>query len=197
MSSNTIYTMDEANMFCGAQPTDQSASLHLKLVEVKIPAVDEQYVDHRGCGSPVAIEIDTIIARFECTFQIIGLDPQVFDLIKPVTDAETWFYIYGLIKDRQSGDQMQAAAQVRGRLARVDPQVYRRNDTLQTACSIRGITYFRFALADNPMWEWDFYSNFFTVGGFPVTEVPNSLLHIPIKTPVGPSISAVPVPVVA
>ena len=95
----------------------------------------------------VAIEIDTIIARFECTFQLIGLDPQVFDLVRPVTDAETWFYIYGLIKDRQSGDQMQAAATLKGRLARVDPQVYRRNDTLHTNCAIRGITYFRFCQA--------------------------------------------------
>ena len=190
MSSSTIWTMDEANMYCGADPNDENASLHLKLTEVKIPGIDEQFVDHRAAGAPVAIEINTIIARFECTFQLIGLDNEVYSLVAPIRDLQTWFYIYGLIKDRQAGTLQQASAVMRGRLARVDPQVYRRNDTLHTNFAIRGITYFAFSTAkDKIIWQWDFYNNFLQIGNQVVTAETNTTLHIPPRVAQGPTTS--------
>ena len=175
--------MDEANMYCGADPNDENASLHLKLTEVKIPGIDEQYVDHRAGGAPAAIEIDTIIARFECTFQIVGLDPQVYSLIRPTQDNQTNFFIYGLIRDYQSGGYVEAAAQMRGRLGRVDPQLYRRNDTLHTNFAIRGITAYKFSLANQPpIWDWDFFNNTFTVRSQELAVAPPAIT-VPVLVP--------------
>ena len=68
MPASTLLSLEAANMFCGKEANDLSNSLHLKLTEVNLPSIEENYSDHRGLGAPVAIEIDTVINRLECTF---------------------------------------------------------------------------------------------------------------------------------
>lgn len=181
--ANTLLTMDSANMFVGASPTDANASLNLKITEVKLPAFDEGFVDHRALGAPLAIEINTIFNRLESTFQILGVDISVYTKIAPFQDVDQWFFIYGILKDRVTGDVSQAAAVMKGRLARVDPQLYRRNDTLHTGFAIRGITQYDLTIAGIPVYRWDFFANSLIVGTRNVTSVTNQLLNIPNIAP--------------
>lgn len=181
--ANPLLTLDAANMFVGAAPTDSNASLNLKITEVKLPAFDEGYVDHRALGAPLAVEINTIFNRLESSFQILGIDVSVYSKLAPIQDVDQWFFIYGLMKDRLTGEQSQASAIMKGRLSRVDPQLYRRNDTLHTNFAIRGITQYDLTVAGNSVYRWDFFANTLIVGQNHVTALSNQLLNIPNIAP--------------
>lgn len=184
MSANTLYTLEAANMFLGKEATDQSNALHLKLTEVKLPSIEEQYADHRGLGAPVGIEIDTVINRLECAFAIVGIDPQIATLPLSWFEDHQWFFFYGVVRDRLTGDAIQARAQMRGRLGRVDPQNWRRGDVMHTNGQIRAITYYQFEIGGARMYLWDFYNNVFYIGDDNRMAVTNDLLHIPSFAPV-------------
>ena len=79
--ANPLVTLEAANLFCGKVPELITPSNHLVLAELKLPAWDEQYVDHRPGGAPVAIEIDTVFARPEVTFTLAGWNHQVNSLV--------------------------------------------------------------------------------------------------------------------
>ena len=78
---NPVLIMDYANMFCGSDITDDGASNHLTLTEVKMPSLEMQYTDHRSGGAPIYIEVGTGIARLEVTFVCIGLISQIMQLV--------------------------------------------------------------------------------------------------------------------
>ena len=42
---NMLLTMEKANLFCGKTAADEANSNHLILAEMKLPMMDEQYVD--------------------------------------------------------------------------------------------------------------------------------------------------------
>jgi phage tail tube protein FII len=162
---NTLFVMEKANLFCGKVAADQANSNHLILAELKLPTMDEQYVDHRAGGAPLAIEVDTIVARLEATFVLAGWTSQVNKLFYSWAADDNWFTAYGLVRDRVNGRPLQAIAQMKGRLGRADPVNWRNGDLQHWNYSIRGIVHYELVLADQPMYLWDFYSNTFIVGG--------------------------------
>lgn len=176
--ANPFMTMEAANLFAGAEPSDVTPSNHLTLAEVKLPSFDEQYADHRAGGAPVAVEVDTVFARLECTFSLAGWTPQVATLIASWLPVQNQFYVYGVIRDRASGVALEAAAEMHGRLGRADPQNWRRGDLGHWAYAIRGLTYYKLVCGDSEMYEWDFMNNTFRVGG----EDRNADLNVILKT---------------
>ena len=162
---NSILTMEKANLYAGAAPTDTNASNHLVITECKLPALDEQYVEHRAGGAPVAVEIDTIISHLESTFILVGVTPQVMQLVGSWDTNQNLFFIYGLIRDRQSGEAAQAIAVIKGRLGRADPQNWQRGNVMHTNYAIRGIVHYELNIAGQQIYYWDFFNNQFLVGG--------------------------------
>src|SRR5215831_10914229 len=175
---NHVWTMEEANLFCGAGPEDSAHSNHLVLAELKLPGLDINYVDHRASGAPVTIEIPTILSRLECTFLLIGFTPQVMELLRSYATALNWFTAYGVIRDQVTGDVAQAAAAIRGQLARVDPQNWRRGDVLHTAYAIRGIKHYEFQIAGEQIYYWDFAENTFVVDSIDQNLQINAYLNV-------------------
>lgn len=182
MSANTIWSFEEANLFCGKEASDQSASLHLKLADVKLPAIDEQYAEHRSLAAPIAFEINTILARLECTFSIVGFEPQVYGLPASWNEDQMWFDMYGVVRDQLTGEIIKGHAQFHGKLGRVDPQDWRRGDLFHTACSIQGIRRYVFALGDEQIYYWDFFTNTLIVRSDNRTADINEALNIPTTT---------------
>jgi P2 family phage contractile tail tube protein len=165
-----------ANLFCGAESADESNSNHLVLTEVKLPSLDNQFVDHRAGGAPITIEIDTIVGRLESTFVIAGWTPQISGLFYSWAGADNLFTMYGVVRDRQTGEAQQAIAYMRGKLGRSDPQNYRRGDVFHWNYAIRGITHYELQLADELIYFWDFFTNTFQVGGVNVMAAQNRFL---------------------
>lgn len=178
---NTLLTMESANIFCGAGPADSQASNHLTLSEVKLPGFDEQYVDHRAGGAPVAIEIDTIFAKLDCTFSLAGWSPQVISLLNSWSAQQNTFSIYGAIRDRMSGEVQQAVAHIKGRLGRADPQNWRKGDLQHWQYAIRGIVAYQLSLAGGLMVSWDFFQNRLIIGTADTTLESNRSINVPLN----------------
>ena len=162
-------------MFCGSAPQNDRASNHLTLVSVQLPTMDIQYVDHRPGGAPVGIEIDTIMAKFECKFELIGFTRQVMELLLRFSIGANDFFVYGNIRDIMTGEAIQAEAYIHGQLAAVEPGKFQRGTVMNTIYTIRGIRRYKFSLGDvgvngeskgKPIYDWDFWTNVWAVGGF-------------------------------
>ena len=179
---NSVWTMESANLYVGSATLDTNASNHLTLSEVKLPALDVQYVDHRAGGAPIAIEIDTVIARLECAFTLVGVTPQVMTKLGSWVQSQNDFYIYGVIRDQQTGSAAQAAAYIQGQLSRVDPQNYRRGDVLHTVYGIRGIIHYELNIAGEQIYFWDFATNTRIIGTNDQNALTNQFLKVPNAT---------------
>jgi P2 family phage contractile tail tube protein len=180
---NPVMVMDYANLFCGAGPADDRASNHLVLTEVNLPAMDVQYADHRAAGAPIYIEVDTGMARLECTFVLIGITPQVMSLVDSWITEQRKFFVYGNVRDQMTGVAWQAAAAFRGQLGRADPQNFRKGDVMHTNYSIREITHYELGLGGNLVYYWDFFENIRYVGGQDFNSEINSNLNIAVPAP--------------
>lgn len=190
---NPVLTLEAANIYCGSAPGDNQWSNHLQLTEVKLPGFDEQYVDHRPGGAPVAIEIDTQIARFECTFTLMGWSPQVASLAHSWMVEQNMFFIYGALRDRQTGDVSNVRAELYGRLGRADPQNWRRGDVGHWSYAIRGITNYMLRIDEEPIYEWDFFTNLLRIGGEDRNADINTALGVPTPPVTSPGgFSSVP-----
>jgi phage tail tube protein FII len=175
---NPVLIMDYANLFCGAGPADDVASNHLVLTELNLPAMDVQYSDHRAAGAPIYIELETGMARLECTFVLVGLNPQVLNLVNSWILTERKFFAYGNVRDHNTGITLQAAAAFIGQLGRADPQNFRKGDVMHTNYSIRQITHYEFKLAGQDLVIWDFFNNTRFFGEANRNAEINSNLHI-------------------
>jgi phage tail tube protein FII len=174
----SINTLEAANLFCGTDNPTMEASQHLSLTELKLPQWEENYADHLAGGAPVAIRIDTHINPLECTFNLLGFNPQVMGLMKSWIKSQNHFTAYGLIRDRLDGKVRKAEAEMWGRLSRVNPTAYRRNDVLHHEYQINGITHYRLVVGDEQIFLWDFFLNTLVIGGVDKTKEWNDTLHI-------------------
>jgi phage tail tube protein FII len=177
--AETLITLERANMFCGREPTDVNNGLYIELTEVKLPAMNEQFVDHRAGGVPIAIEIDTMFAKLESTFQLLGWNSQVAGLIASWLPTQNVFWVYGLLRDRMTGDATRVSAKMNGRLGLADPQNWNRSAVQHWNYGIKGIIAYQLKIGDAIMYDWDFFANKFLVGNIDRNADVNSLLSVP------------------
>jgi phage tail tube protein FII len=183
----TLYVMEDCNVICGDSGTEANPgiSTHLTLSEMKMPGFEEAYVDHMAGAAPVAIEVAMHFNKLEATFNLAGWQPEVMTFIGRNERVFGRFTAYGLIRDRRTGDALQAIAVMEGHLGRVNPQAFRKSDLLHHEYSIRGITHYDLRMQTVPESEpvpiyfWDFYTSKFIVGGFDVNQDRVRLLAIP------------------
>jgi Bacteriophage tail tube protein len=176
MPSN-VYVMEACNLFCG--DVDPSLSQHLTLSELKLPGLEENYVDHVAGGAPLAIEIDTHINRLEATFNLAGWQPEVMTMIGASRQGAQTFTAYGVIRDRRSGKALESKAIMGGRLGRVNPANWRRGDLQHHEYSIRGLTHYELYMDGEEIYNWDFFLNQRRIGGIDLNLDINTILRIP------------------
>jgi phage tail tube protein FII len=177
--SDTILTLEKANMFCGREPTDTNAGLYLELTEFKLPAMNEQYVDHRAAGTPIGIEVDTQFAKMEATFQLMGWNAQVATLIASWIAEQNVFWVYGLLRDRMTAATSRVTAKMRGRLGLADPQNWNLGAAQHWNYGIKGITLYQLSIGVTPIYDWSFFENRFIVGTYDRNADINRILNIP------------------
>jgi phage tail tube protein FII len=176
MAENTVYVMERANLFAG--DTDPSHSNHLVLQTLKLPALEYNLVDHAPGGAPVAIDVPTHITRMESTFALAGWQPYVQKLIGLSNRANMHFTAYGLIRDRKTGQAIQARSIMFGQLGRVNPTDFRSGDLMGHEYSIRGITHYELYFREEEIYYWDYFTSIFRVGGQEQNDDLNRVLSI-------------------
>lgn len=181
--ANPVWTLEDTNLFCGDGPTNNVDSNHLVLTEMKLPAIDSQFTDHRAGGSMVNIEINNMVARLEATFVLLGMTPQVMSTVNSWSYNNRWFSCFGVVRDQQTGDVAQAAALIQGQLGRADPQNWTRGNVLHTTYAIRGILHYELFIAGAQIYLFDYFTSSLVVGSEDQMAVINQLLQTNQTTP--------------
>lgn len=168
--ANNIYVLEAVNLLVSNVSATSNASQsiysqHLTLSELKLPGLEEAYVNHQPGGAWLGIEVDVNITRLEATFNLAGIQTEVMTLLGRQLNT---FTAFGAVRSRSDGTIQQAKAVMVGRLGRVNPQNFRRGDLLHHEYSIRGIVHYEFYLgeqsAPEEIYFWDFFTNAFRIG---------------------------------
>jgi len=173
--AGTIYVMEGANLICGDSVGEMGPmpgiSTHLVLQEVKLPTMEENYAEHTPAGAPIAIEVPTHINRLEATFNLAGWDPDIMMFMGQNSSQFHRFTFYGMIRDRRTSAALQAIAVIQGRLGRVNPTAFSRGNLMSHEYSIKSITMYNLSMQrevgedPQPIFNWDFFTSDFIVGG--------------------------------
>jgi P2 family phage contractile tail tube protein len=147
--------LEAANLVCGADGNHN----HLRLLDVKLPTIEEQYLDHRPGGAPVAIEVDVIINKFQCDFALAGWSPKIDALVRAWSVGANDFKFFGALRKHPTGEVAQVIANMTGRLGKVSYDSWRRGGLSQTSYSIKGIINYSLVVAGEPLFDWDFFNN--------------------------------------
>lgn len=186
----SIYTMESVNMVCG-DTGDQSApgiSTHLEISDLKLPAIERNYVDHTAGGAPIQVEVPMFINRLEATFTLAGWNPQVMGMVAQEARALKRFTAYGLIRDRRTNYSHQALALFEAQLGRVNPTNFRKGDLQHMEYSLRSIVHYELYLQEflaggpsqpTEIYFWDFFTSTWRVGGVNLNAELNTILAIP------------------
>ena len=193
--AQTIYVMESANLICGdtSGATFEGSgmpapgiSTHLVLQELKLPGLEENYVDHAPAGAPVAIEVPTHFNKLEATFNLAGWDPNVMGLLGQEDVPHQVFTAYGLIRDRRTAAALQAIAVMQGRLGRVNPTAFSKGNLMAHEYSIKSIVHYelwmQLAAGNNEPTEiywWDFFLTRLRSGQTELTNDLNRILAVP------------------
>src|SRR3954465_3253634 len=100
--NGTIFVREGANLMvgdAGRGPGAAGLTTHLVLQELKLPTIEENYVDHNAGGAPVGIEIQTHINKLEATFNLAGWDPEIMAFFAQEDETKHRFTAYGMIRD--------------------------------------------------------------------------------------------------
>lgn len=189
MANATVYVMEAANMICGdtGNSSAPGISTHLVLQELKLPTLEEATVDHNAGGAPVGIEVPTHLNKLEATFNLAGWNPGVMAMLGSSDFRKHIFTAYGLIRDRRTGDALNSMARIEGRLGRVNPTAFSKGAMMSHEFSIKSITSYTLLMETDKgagmgvIYDWDFYTSTFVVGGLDINRDMINILHIPAQ----------------
>ena len=197
MAQATVYVMEGANLICGdtrspaaggdsSGTTAPGSSTHLVLQELKLPALEENYVDHTPGGAPVGIEVPTHINKLEATFNLAGWDPNIMTFIGQNNPFLQRFTAYGLIRDRRTSNALGATAVIEGRMGRVNPTAFSKGNLMSHEYSIKSIVHYELWMQLTPgqatpteVYFWDFFTSRLRSGRVELTNDMVRLLAIP------------------
>lgn len=177
MSANSILVLEAANIFVGDDP---SASNHLTLKNIKFPTIEKSYVDFMPGGGIVGLEIDTHFNKFEVTFSLVGMTPQVMSQVGLWSQAAQQFSLYGMLRDRTGqGATQRVECYIFGQLGRAAPDNFDRGTLNATEYAIKGITHYELLINKNQIYYWDMGTNEMLVGGVDILADQNAALGVP------------------
>ena len=175
----TIRIMEAVNLFCGDHdPTDSN---HLSLSELKFPDIEEMTIEHTPGGGVMGVEFSIpVIKAMMATFKLRDFNPvrlQQFGLNTPVRRNYT---AYGAIRDKKTGSLMQAKIVLDARMSSLSMDAFSRGKEFDTQYTLKEIMAYYLEVDGAPVWDIDFWTNTFSVGGVSQTEELNRVLAIPI-----------------
>lgn len=174
---STIYIMERANLFVGI--ADPTKSKHLTLSELKLPDLQEIFVDHHGGGSRVAVEFGVGIQKFEPTFNLAGFDPDVLAEFGLGSKVRNVFTALGVVRDKRSGRALEARAVMEGRLGKASQNAYTPGEMTSFEYAINEVLHYEIHFDGKEKIYWDAFTNVWRVNGVDENADENLILRIP------------------
>ena len=179
MAALQLLVLEAANVFVGDDP---SASAHLVLKNVKLPAMQKNYVDFMPGGGILGTEIDTHFQKLECTFSFAGWSPQTMSKVGIWSSASQQFSIYGMLRDRLTGAVQRIEAFLWGQLAKAAPDNFDRGTLNSVEYSIMGIYRYKLVIDKHEIYFWDMGTNELIIGGVDILADQNAALGVPASS---------------
>lgn len=198
--ANNLYTMESANLICGDTGSGAAPgiSTHLSILELKLPGLEEAYVDVLPGGATIGIEVPMHVNRLESTFNLAGWQPDVMTMMGRSERRLQVFTAYGLIRERRTGEALQAMSVMWGRLGRSNPTNFRKGDLMAHEFSIRSITHYELYMQQSSqagsqnetnsarqmreIYYWDFFTSERRIDGVDRNAELVNILGIPTGT---------------
>jgi P2 family phage contractile tail tube protein len=186
----SIFTLESFNVICGdtGDAASPGISTHLEVTNVKLPGLELNMVDHTPGGAPVQIEVPMFENKLESTFTLAGWNPAVMSMFAQWARALNRFTVYGLVRDRRSGNALQVMALYEGQLGRANAQDARKNDLFQVEYAIKSIVHYELYMQEvvgaepTEIMFWDFFTSTRRMGGVDLNAEMNTILAIPVVT---------------
>lgn len=173
---STIYMMEAANLFCGDH--DPTASKHLTLSELQLPSLSEMFQDHHAGGSKVQIEVAVGINKLEPTFKLAGWDPDLLSQFGLGGRAPKIFTAYGVIRNKRTGEAIEAKAIMEGRLGKVESEAFARGEMQSHDYAINEVVHYELWFGGREKLFWDFYTSEWRVDGVSQNDDERRILRI-------------------
>jgi P2 family phage contractile tail tube protein len=174
--SNSILMMEAANIFVGDD--NPNASNHMSIQTLKLPNLEESYVEHNAGGAAVGMEFETHMNKLEATFNLAGWTPDVMTKIGRWSVEVQRFTARGAIRDRRSGKVSTALARMWGRLAQANATDFRRGDLMGFEYAIKGIHHYELIVGGRQLIYFDYFENARIIGGWDVNSEINAALGV-------------------
>lgn len=160
----TMYFLEAANLFCGAD--DISSSKHLTLRDLKLPTLEEKTAEHHPGGSLFALQVGGLgFNALTATFKLVGFDPGMLRLFGLGSQLLQRYTAYGVARDKLSGDAKQTKAILQGRLQRMEPDAFNRGDLAGESYAISQIMHYEVYFDGAEQFYFDFATVEWRVGG--------------------------------
>jgi uncharacterized protein len=174
---STIYIMEAANLFVGL--ADPTKSKHLTLTELKLPALQEIFVDHHGGGMRVGIEVGVGVQKLEPTFNLAGFDPDLLSEFGLGSKVRNVFTAYGVVRDKRTGRAIEAKAIMEGRLGKADMSAFQRGEMTSFEYAINELMHYELWFDGAEKIHWDAFTNVWRINGVDENSAENLILRIP------------------
>jgi len=175
--ANTVYIMEQANLYCGdADPTN---SKHLTLEELKLPELQETLVDHTPGGGKVAVEWAVGIQKLEPTFKLKGMDFALLRQFGLNNRQSQIFTAYGVVRDKRTSRAIECKAIIQGRLSKITPDAFQRGEAMSHDYGINEVTHYEVFFDGAEEMYWDFFTNTLRMGGIDTDAAVNQILRVP------------------
>lgn len=173
----TVYILETANLFCGDH--DPTASKHLTLRELKLPDLNEVFLDHAPGGGRAKVEFGVgLLEKLQPTFKLHGWDPLLLEQFGLATKLKNTFTAYGEIKDRRTGASIEVKAILEGRLGKIAQDPFRRGESQEADYVINEVTHYELWFDGKEKLIFDFWTNTWRVGGVDQNSDTNRVLRI-------------------
>lgn len=171
-----FYIMEQANLFAGDH--DPTASKHLTLTELQLPAMNEIFQDHHPGGSLFQIEVGLGVEKLLPTFKLAGMDPDMLSLFGLGSKAKRNFTAYGVIRNKRTGEALESKAIIEGRLGKIEAEAFQRGEMMGHDYAINEVTHYELWWAGAEKFYWDFWTSEWRVDGVSQVTDENRILRI-------------------
>lgn len=177
MANTTVYIMEAANLFCGDD--DPTNSKHLVLEELKLPDLEETFSDHNPGGSlGPSVEWGVGMSKLMPTFKLKGFDMAVLRLFGLGSGERKKYTAYGVVRDKKSGDLIEAKAIMEGRIGKITGDTFTRGGAMSHDYAINEVTHYEFWFNGVEEYYWNFWTNTFRNGAGDQNARANQIMRI-------------------
>jgi P2 family phage contractile tail tube protein len=153
----TLYELDMANIFAGDE--DPTNSQHLAIEDVKLPQLQEKTKEHAAGGAVFGVKIGLrLFEPLEQTFKLRGFNPEVMNKFGVNSPTRRKYTTRGNVRDLRTGATFAAVAVVQGRMVKVEPSSWKRDDGLANDYTIDEIVFYQLMLNGAEKYYFDYFA---------------------------------------